>query len=212
MFRPAIRPLIFAFMLASSCALSAAADVVVLDEVRDGDASDNRFAPTTVALRTGVNLISGFSGRSPTPDVHDLDYITFTVPEGHRLSAFTIANANVGGAFSFVAVEAGPIITIPAEWQSIDTPLLGWAHFGTSSIGREILAEIGQAPGAVGFTGPLPSGTYAMWIMELNTSDVFSYSFALGVTPVPQPAGAAALLAFGLLYGSRPRTGGRRRR
>ena len=197
---------LLATALAACCALSAAANTVVFDEARDGDASDNRFTPTTVALGAGVNLISGFSGRSPTPDVHDLDYITFTVPEGYRLSSFAIANANVGGGFSFVAIEAGPIITIPADWQSIDTPLLGWAHFGTSSIGRDILEEIGMAPGAVGFTGALPSGTYAMWIMELNTGDTFSYSFALGVTPVPAPSVAVLLIAFGTLAGRRGRS------
>jgi hypothetical protein len=180
----------------------ATADFVAFDESVSGDASDDRFAPSTAALVAGNNTLRGLFGASATPDVHDLDYITFTVPEGHRLTSFVVADANVGGAFSFVGIQAGPIVTIPADWTSVESPLLGWAHFGTSSVGQDILAELGSAPGAEGFTGPLGAGTYALWIMELDSSDAYSYSFSLGVVEIPAP-GAIAVLALGALVGSR---------
>jgi hypothetical protein len=205
MCRTSISPLLAAAFLASVSAQTAPADTVVFDEARDGDASDNRFAPTTVALGAGVNTIRGFSGQSPTPDVHDLDYITFTVADGFQLSSFVLQSASVGGAFSFVALQAGPTITIPADWTSIETPLLGWAHFGSADVGSDLLPVMATSPGSVGFSGPLGAGTYALWIMELNTSEPYSYSFGLGVTAVPAPSVLALAAACGLFPRRRAR-------
>jgi len=194
-----------ALALAAIPASIARANLVVFDEARDGDASDDRFNPTTVTLGAGVNTIRGFSGQSPTPDVHDLDYITFTVADGFQLSSFVLQSASVGGAFSFVALQAGPTITIPADWTSIETPLLGWAHFGSASLGQDLLPEMATSPGSVGFSAPLQAGTYALWIMELDTSEPHTYSFGLGVTAVPAPSVLALAAACGLLPRRRAR-------
>lgn len=200
-----VHPLVLAASLAAACVLSAAADTVILDEARDGDASDDRFAPTTAALVAGVNTIRGFSGQSPTPDVHDLDYITFTVPQGFRLDSFVLQSASVGGAFSFVGMQAGPIVTIPADWTSIETPLLGWAHFGSADVGLDLLPAMATSPGSVGFSGPLGAGTYALWIMELDTSEPHTYSFGLGVSAIPAPSVLAVPIAWALLPRRRDR-------
>lgn len=186
--------------LVASLALAtgaASADIVAYDESAMGDASDDRFAPTMAGLAAGSNLVRGNFGASPTPEVHDLDYITITVPANHELRSFLVVDADVGGAFSFVAIQAGAIVTIPPDWTSVESPLLGWAHFGTSSIGSDIFGELGSAPGAAGFSTALPAGTYALWIMELDSSAAYSYSFSLGVVEIPAP-GAAWLLALGL--------------
>ena len=200
-----IHTLLASAALAAVSTQVASANFVVFDEARDGDASDNRFAPTTVALGAGVNTIRGFSGQSPTPDVHDLDYITFTVADGFQLSSFVLQSASVGGAFSFVALQAGPTITIPADWTSIETPLLGWAHFGSASLGQDLLPEMATSPGSVGFSAPLQAGTYALWIMELDTSEPHTYSFGLGVSAVPAPSVLAVSFAWVLLPRRRAR-------
>lgn len=195
----------FALAALTFAAPQAAADFVAFDETVSGDASDDRFAPSQTTLTAGNNLLRGFFGVSATPDVHDLDYITFTVPVGHQLTSFVVADANVGGAFSFVGLEAGPIITIPADWTSVQSPLLGWAHFGTASIGLDIYEELGNAPGATGFSGPLPAGTYALWIMELDASSAYSYSFSLGIIEIPAPGALALLAAAGVIFPRRRR-------
>jgi hypothetical protein len=197
---------LLAAILASLPSAAATAQLVVFDEARDGDASDDRFAPTTVALTEGVNTLRGFSGQSPTSDVHDLDYITFTIPVGFELGSFVLQAASVGGAFSFVGLQAGPIITIPADWTSVESPLLGWAHFGTAEVGLDLLPTIANSPGSVGFSGPLQSGTYALWIMELDTSEPHTYSFGFGVTAVPAPSALLVSALFGVVAGRRTRT------
>jgi hypothetical protein len=191
-----------------SCSLTAlsSANILAFDESRDGDASDDRFAPSIIALTEGMNTLRGFSGQSSTPDVHDLDYITFTISEGLQLDGFFVQAASVGGAFSFVGLQAGPQITIPADWTDINTPLLGWAHFGSSTIGADILPDMAISPGSIGFSGPLASGTYALWIMELDASEPHTYSFGLRVSSVPGPSALALSIAFGVIGTRRARS------
>jgi hypothetical protein len=95
-------------------------------------------------------------------------------------------------------MQEGPIVTIPADWYSVESPLLGWAHFGSADVDSDLLPVMAISPGSVGFSGPLGAGTYALWIMELNTSEPYTYSFGLGVTAVPAPPALLAFLIFGL--------------
>jgi hypothetical protein len=153
----------------------------VIDESTTGDFSDHRFQPTSIVLNLGMTTIRGRSGISSIPDVPDLDYVTFTVPAGNQLERFMLSAASVGGAFSFVGLEAGPIISIPADWTNVNNPMLGWTHFGSADVGRDLLPLMAKAPGSVGFTPPLGPGLYALWIMELDTSEAHSYEFQLCV-------------------------------
>jgi hypothetical protein len=179
---------------------------ITLSEAAVGDFSNDRFNPTRAVLAAGTNRISGLFGLSPIPDVHDLDYVTIRVEADHVLTSFRVASASVGGAFAFVAIQAGPILTIPADWTSIKSPLLGWAHFGTASVGADLLPDMGVSPGSVGFTAPLAAGEYALWIMELDASEPHSYTFELEVAAVPAP-GALPILAAMVARGRRRRIG-----
>jgi hypothetical protein len=175
---------------------------IVFDESVHGDLSDDRFAPTLLTLGSGANSLSGTFGLSPFPDMPDLDYVTVTVPEGFVLDQLLVDDAYVGGAFSFLGVQAGPMVTIPWDWSSVESPLLGWTHFGSASVGLDVLQDMGNAPGAIGFNGPLGAGTYAFWIMELNTSEPYSYAFDMRVSSVPGP-GPLALVSLAILLGGR---------
>lgn len=176
-------------------AASLASAGVTYDESVSGDLSDDRLAPSTLLLGSGLNTLTGTFGISLTSDMPDLDYVTITVPVGYVLDGFTVLAANVGGAFSFVGIQAGSVVTIPYDWTSVNSPLLGWAHFGTASVGSDILGELGAAPGAGGFQGPLGAGNYTLWIMELDTSRAYSYAFGLHLAQVPAP-GVLALVAL----------------
>ena len=181
---------------------------IVADEAQLGDFSNDGLAPTHFSLGAGTNVVAGTFGASALPDVHDLDYVSFTVPAGHVMSRFVLIDAYVGGAFSFVGMQAGPALTVPPDNWSIETPLLGWAHFGSASIGRDLLPEMAVSPGSVGFTTPLPSGTYSLWIMELDTSESYRYRFGIEVVAIPGPG---ALATTAVLARALRREEGRRR-
>ncbi len=181
---------------------------IVADEAQLGDFSNDGLAPTHFSLGAGTNVVAGTFGASALPDVHDLDYVSFTVPAGHVMSRFVLIDAYVGGAFSFVGMQAGPALTVPPDNWSIETPLLGWAHFGSASIGRDLLPEMAVSPGSVGFTTPLPSGTYSLWIMELDTSESYRYRFGIEVVAIPGPG---ALATTAVLARAFRREEGRRR-
>ena len=53
---------------------------------------------------------------------------------------------------------------------------------------------MGSSPGAVGYTGSLPAGTYTVWVQETGTG-VAAYGFDFSVSQVPEPASALMLLA-----------------
>ncbi len=125
-----------------------------------------------IVLSSGLNRMRGTFGPSSVPEMHDLDYATIDVPEGTVPDAFGVVAADSGRAFSFLGIEAGPVVTIPRDWTSMKSPLLGRAHFGSAS---------------VGFSGPLPAGTCTLWIMELDMGSVYSWDFGLAVTAIPSP-------------------------
>ncbi len=170
---------------------------IVYTESVDGDLSDNRFAPTARTLCAGSNVLTGTFGPSGVPDVPDLDYITITIPTGYQLAQIVLLVSDVGGAFSFIGVELGPIISVP--WDKPDPAgLLGWSHYGSADAGSNLLPAIGQGSGAIGFSGALPANAYTIWLMELDGAQPYNYSFDFVVTPVPAPATLGVLAAFTL--------------
>ncbi len=184
---PESRTLAMVLACVTACTLSATAVAqsgATYTEAVNGDLSNSRFSPTLFPLAGGVNTITGTFGRTGVPDVHDLDYITITVPAGSVLERFVLSSVDIGGAVSFIGMQTGPQITVPPNTFD-SSPLLGWTHFGNGDLGRDLLPAIGAGPGAMGFVPPLPSGVYALWIMELDTASVYSYSFSLTVTTCP---------------------------
>ena len=81
--------------------------------------------------------------------------------------------------------------------------LLGYTHFTTVLVAKDILAEMGDALGegfgAQGFAAPLPSGPYTFWIQE-QSAGAFEYRFDFQVAPVPL---SATLMLFGAGLGCR---------
>ncbi len=62
---------------------------------------------------------------------------------------------------SFVGIISG--ITFPNDVNTTSAgDLLGGKIFGNIDEGNNILQDIGTLPGAIGFTGVLPAGTYSI--------------------------------------------------
>jgi hypothetical protein len=163
------------------------------DEAVSGDFSGIGTSPTPVSLAPGSNLIRGTTGR--IGGVVDRDYFSFTLPEGWQLDTLTVLPGTTAlgiSELSFIAVQAGPQVTVNPTGGSA-AGLLGWKHFGENDIGQDILQIMGFGPGASGFFGSLPAGSYAFWIQDTGTGTA-RYNLDFGVSVVPEPASALLLL------------------
>jgi hypothetical protein len=166
---------------------------VFYDEAIHGDLSDQRLVPTARTLALGTQTLSGTFGPSATQGVPDLDYLTVTVQAGQEISALVVRLADEGGGASFIGVQRGTQVSVP--YNTVDpSPLLGYTHFYSSSVGEDVLPQIGLGAGAIGFQGPLGAGQYTFWIMELSDDRTYGYSFDFEVNAVPGPGSAAILL------------------
>jgi MYXO-CTERM domain-containing protein len=186
-----LRPLMPALL--GACAAAAQANVS-WDETTQGDFAGNGLAPTGIVLVQGSNLVLGSTGR--TAGVVDRDYFSFTLPAGWQLDTITVlpGSSFLGtGAASFIAVQAGPQVTVNPTGGSPEG-LLGWVHYSENDVGTDILGLMGIGPGATGFAGALPAGTYSFWVQDTGTG-VANFRFDFAVSAVPEPAGWALALA-----------------
>lgn len=163
----------------------------VYDESVSGDLSGSGLAPTLVSLAGGANVVIGTTGRQN--GIVDRDYLTFSVPAGWQLSAITPlpGTSTVSGGLAFIGIEAGAQVSTPVTGPA--TTLLGWHHYSPAEISVNILPLIGTGAGAIGFSGALAVGNYAVWIQETGTGTV-PYAMEFTLTAVPEPASAWLML------------------
>ena len=162
------------------------------------DLSNDRLAPSAITLDLGSNIVLGAMGYRGA--VLDRDFFKFTIPAGLQLSALVLGPATeVGGCCSFIAVQAGTTITVDPDTVSSGATLLGWHIYGSADKGTDILPAIGFPIDKIGFSGPLPAGTYSWWVQELAANGPYVYEFDFQLTAVPEPA-SLLLLAAGALF------------
>jgi len=186
------RTIALAGLVAAAFAQSAAA-VTIWDEGTDGDLSTDPAAPTSVTVAIGTNSVIGSTvGSEAGPD---RDVFTFTVPEGAALTQLLLTSFVSDDDLAALELQAGPVITDPASADE----LLGWLHPSATFVGTDILDDIGQGTGAIGFTGPLPPGTYTL-LMQQGDPEAVAYGFDLIIEPVavPEPP-MSALFVLGLV-------------
>lgn len=175
------------------------------DESTSGDLSNSGLSPTLISLGLGSNLIAGTTGR--IAGVVDRDYFRLTLPPGWQLDTLTVLPGTTAlgtSGLSFIAVQAGAQVTVNPTGGSA-TGLLGWAHYGENDLGTDILQIMGFGPGASGFFGSLPSGSYAFWVQDTGTGTA-NYRFDFAVSVVPEPAAEwLMLVGFAVLGGLRVR-------
>lgn len=172
-----------------ACSLSCATRAeVVWDEGVQGELSNSGLAPTVLSFLAGTNRISGVVGNGGQGI--DRDYFTFTVPIAGALTAirFIADETFPSGSVSFIALQAGPQVTVGTEGQGMSA-WIGGFHFGNDALGQNIL------PALAG--GSLQPGAYSVWIQETGGPAPYAVEFDMTAPPVPLPAGFV-LLASGL--------------
>jgi hypothetical protein len=166
------------------------------DESVNGDLSNDRLAPTSVTLGATSTTVSAVTGRG------DLDYLTFTVPAGMTLNAILVSSFSGNDPTGFMGLQAGSTMTVDPSAPVVGD-LLGWTHFGLLEAiqGTNLVTRLGDGAGAIGFDGPLPAGTYTLWLQQLGDPMTYTLDFSL----VPTPS-AALLGGLGMLAATTRRT------
>jgi PEP-CTERM motif len=164
------------------------AGAVIYNESVSGDLSNSGLTPTVMTVASGSNQVLGTTGTGVTGV--DRDYFTFNVPAGLQLASITLLpGTSIGGAFSFIGMEAGNQVTLATN-VAVANGLLGWDHYSAAEINTNILATMAvPANGSSGFTSPLGAGSYAFWVQDFNTGPL-AYGFDFNVTAaaaVPEP-------------------------
>lgn len=177
--------LLAAALLPALAALPAHA-LTVWDETVSGDLSSVALDPTPLAVSVGENKVAGTVGNAGSGV--DRDYFSFVVPTGSVLSALTLLDASVSGSSSFIAIQAGPQVTVSPTGAGAEA-LLGYAHYGNDLVGQNLLDSILLG----GATAPLSAGTYSIWVQE--TGGPASYVLDLHITAVPEPGTWVTMLA-----------------
>ena len=151
------------------------------DEAVDGDISNDPENPSDLLLSPGTTILSASTGDE------DLEYLTVNIPDGFQLDSLVLESISPERNVAFVAVQEGDKFTEPLnrETTEIDN-LLGYNLFGEPrQIGTDILDNIGDGFGAIGFEGALPGGEYTFVLRQAGV--VSDYTLAFNVSEVTEP-------------------------
>jgi hypothetical protein len=94
-----------------------------------------------------------------------------------------LTNLQAGGANSFLAVQAGPIMTMPPT-STDPSPLLGWAHIYNNQLNTNLLPALGLNQG-------LAPGSYTFWMNETDGTNAYPYGLNFVVETDANPAAVA---------------------
>ncbi|WP_413160456.1 PPC domain-containing protein [Capilliphycus salinus ALCB114379] len=166
------------------------------DEAVDGDISGDRNAPTMLELEQGVNSLTATSVAG------DIEYVTLTVPEGLQLDSVDVASyASDTDDIAFAAVQTGSIFTEPPTQTDVEN-LLGYSHFGAIDVGTDILEDLANGQGAIGFDSPLPSGDYTFWLQQTGDASTYSLDFNVSQAEDPVTPGENPMVSVSALGGT----------
>ena len=150
----------------------------VWDEASDGDLSDDGMNPSG-PFELSLNGNTFIANQTGNP--RDVDFFTFTIPDGMELSELIVSDYDGTDDVAFIGIDSGT--TTDVDFMNPDSgDLLGGTTYGTASIGNDILVAMGNLGGAEGFTPPLASGTYTIWLNQTGGLSESNLNFVVDET------------------------------
>lgn len=179
---------VFIWLLALAVSLCAAARAGAVDynEFLSGDLSNNGMQPTTLALTYGNNALFGEASST------DFDVLRVTVPTNFVLDAIhVIYHEDVNRVYA--GLQAGPVWTAGTGGMVDPSQLLGWYdfpfdpnHSGTHT-NEDILDDMSQGAGSIGFVAPLESGVYTFMFQTSTTQIRYGLNFSISTADASIP-------------------------
>ncbi len=172
---------------------------ITYNEAVDGDLSDDRFAPTSLALTEGINTITLDVVISDQPG-GDRDYFTFNVGAGLFIDSVILVDAsNPNGGIdstAFVGFTSGNFFDFDPD--TFQGSLNGFTLTADELIGTDLLPALNAQSGS---PVPSPAGDYTFWVQQTGT-DLTQVTLDIVITPAP---GSFSAMALAGLLGARRR-------
>lgn len=155
-------------------------------EFVSGDLSNNGMQPTTLTLAYGNNELFGEASSV------DFDVLRVTVPTNFVLDAIhVIYHEDVNRVYA--GLQAGPVWTAGTGNMVDASKLLGWYEFpfdpnhsGTHT-NEDILDDMSQGAGSMGFVAPLESGVYTFMFQTSTTLIRYGLNFSISTADASIP-------------------------
>jgi hypothetical protein len=157
------------FVAAASVGAVAADAGTMWDETTAGDLSNDGLSPTALVMGIGSNRVLGAVGNAGQGV--DRDYFKFTVPAGATLTSIVLLSNTQTAGVSFIGIQPGPQLTVTPSGGGAEN-LVALGHYGNDQIGTDLLPVI-----KIGTPGPLPAGTYSVWVQELSGTAPYGFDF-----------------------------------
>jgi len=122
------------------------------NEPTEGDLSDDATSPTTVIFAPGDNRVLA------RQEDGDVDYFTVLIPDGYQLAQINVENYEAADD-AFIGIASGEMIN--------------------GNMAPDLLGGLVYGDGATGFTPPLPTGTYTIWLNQTGTISEVLLNFVL---------------------------------
>ena len=156
------------FLLSTVAIAGSAWGQSAYEESTSGDLSDDANAPTVITSSQTTITVVFTTDREGL----DRDIFTIEVPTGFELSGVILDdyNSNYPENLGFVGFSSGSVLNADPVLPTA-AGLLGWYLPDESNVGQDLFLDMGQAAGAIGYDGPLPSGLYTFWAQETSDSN-----------------------------------------
>jgi hypothetical protein len=173
-----LRPALLVTSLFVLLAELAPAQYVAFSETWGGDLSNSPANPTAIDLDFPGPVLITATQRGAAFG-RDIDCFTFAVPFGAELATLRVAAySSAPGNPAFIGLGAGSSLAIDPNAPDLSL-LLGGATYGAADVGTDILPRMATLAGAQGFTPPLPTGAYTVWLDQ--SADPSTVTLELGV-------------------------------
>lgn len=150
----------------------------VHDETQDGDLSNAFDSPSgPFTLDVGDNVFTAAQGGNS----NDVDYFTIVLPPDLQLDQLFLDGYTAEGTnnSAFMGIQEGAAFTTDAS-STTASDLLGGITYGSGNLDTDMLPAIGTL--GQGFTPPLPTGTYTIWLNQTGPMSEATLRFVVSGT------------------------------